>query len=280
MSCEKAGLQPPNWRTIKARVEDVDLQTRGRRRGETEIVKATTPTPGDYRASRPLEIVQIDHTKVDAFVVDEETREPVGRPWLTLALDVFTRMVTGFYLTMEPPSRLSTSLCLLHAVFDKTAWLREREIEEAWPVAGLPESIHVDNGADFRSRAFERACRDEGVKIIWRPRGEPHFGGHIERLIGTQMGPIHLLPGSTSSNIQERREYDSKRHAALTIARTRTLYRSGNRRTVSSDHPFNIAATAARGVARARILDKASSAAGSNEVLDLLLAGGRAHASS
>jgi putative transposase len=126
-------------------------------------------------------------------------------------------MVTGFYLTMEPPSRLSTSLCILHAVFDKTAWLREREIEEAWPIAGLPESVHVDNGADFRSRAFERACRDEGVKIIWRPRGEPHFGGHIERLIGTQMGPIHLLPGSTSSNIQDRREYDSRRHAALTL---------------------------------------------------------------
>jgi len=217
VSCAKAGLETPNWRTIKARVEDIDLQTRGQQRGETEIVKATTPTPGGYRASRPLEIVQIDHTKVDAFVVDEETRQPVGRPWLTLALDVFTRMVTGFYLTMEPPSRLSTSLCILHAVFDKTAWLREREIEEAWPIAGLPESVHVDNGADFRSRAFERACRDEGVKIIWRPRGEPHFGGHIERLIGTQMGPIHLLPGSTSSNIQDRREYDSRRHAALTL---------------------------------------------------------------
>ncbi len=217
VSCAKAGLETPNWRTIKARVEDIDLQTRGQQRGETEIVKATTPTPGGYRASRPLEIVQIDHTKVDAFVVDEETRQPVGRPWLTLALDVFTRMVTGFYLTMEPPSRLSTSLCILHAVFDKTAWLREREIEEAWPIAGLPESVHVDNGADFRSRAFERACRDEGVKIIWRPRGEPHFGGHIERLIGTQMGPIHLLPVSTSSNIQDRREYDSRRHAAPTL---------------------------------------------------------------
>jgi hypothetical protein len=163
-----------------------------------------------------------------------------------------------------------------HAVFDKTAWLREREIEEAWPVAGLPENIHVDNGADFRSRAFERACRDEGVKIIWRPRREPHFGGHIERLIGTQMGPIHLLPGSTSSNIQERREYDSKRHAALTL---RELERYIALEIAGQYHPFNIAATAARGLARARILDKASSAAGSNEVLDLLLAGGRAHAS-
>ena len=149
VSCEKAGLQPPNWRTIKARVEDVDLQTRGRRRGETEIVKATTPTPGDYRASRPLEIVQIDHTKVDAFVVDEETREPVGRPWLTLALDVFTRMVTGFYLTMEPPSRLSTSLCLLHAVFDKTAWLGSARSRKLGPSPDCPKTSMSTTGPIF-----------------------------------------------------------------------------------------------------------------------------------
>ncbi len=65
----------------------------------------------------------MDHTKADVFVVDEETRQPLGRPWLTLAMDVCSRMVTGFYLTMEAPSRLSTSLCLLHSVFDKSAWL-------------------------------------------------------------------------------------------------------------------------------------------------------------
>ncbi|WP_278247164.1 hypothetical protein [Shimia aestuarii] len=41
-------------------------------------------------------------------------------------MDVFTRMVTGFYLSMDPPSRLSTSLCLLHSVYDNTAWLKER----------------------------------------------------------------------------------------------------------------------------------------------------------
>jgi putative transposase len=113
---------------------------RAKRRGEQKIVKATTPVPGLFGASRPLEVVQIDHTKADVFVVDEETRQPLGRPWLTLAMDVCSRMVTGFYLTMEAPSRLSTSLCLLHSVFDKSAWLREREITEPWPVAGLPDT--------------------------------------------------------------------------------------------------------------------------------------------
>nr|WP_245485981.1 MULTISPECIES: transposase family protein [unclassified Mesorhizobium] len=74
-------------------------------------------------------------------------------------------MVTGFYLTMEAPSRLSTSLCLLHSVFDKSVWLREREIREPWPVAGLPTTVHVDNGSDFRSRAFKRGCEDAGMAI-------------------------------------------------------------------------------------------------------------------
>ena len=55
------------------------------------------------------------------------------------------------------------------------------------------------------------------MKIQWRPRRTPHYGGHIERLIGTQMGALHLLPGSSSSNIAERGEYDPKLHAALTL---------------------------------------------------------------
>ncbi|WP_371813647.1 transposase family protein [Ensifer sp. ENS07] len=165
-------------------------------------MKRTTAVPGMLAASRPLQIVQVDHTKADIFVVDEETRLPIGRPWLTLAMDVCSRMVTGFYLTMEAPSRLSTSSCLLHSVFDKSPWLREREITE--PVAGLPETLHVDNGSDFRSRAFMRGCEDTGIAIDWRPPGEPRFGGHIERLIGTQMGKFRLQPGTTFSNPQER----------------------------------------------------------------------------
>lgn len=217
VNCLAAGLKPANWRTIRSRVEDIALEKRARSRGEKRLIKTATPKPGSFSAARPLDIVQVDHTKADIFVVDEETREPVGRPWLTLAIDVNTRMVTGFYLTMSAPSRLSTSLCLLHSVFDKSAWLREREIEEPWPVAGLPQTLHVDNGSDFRSRAFKRGCEDAGISIQWRPPGEPHFGGHIERLIGTQMGSLHLLPGTTFSNKEECAEYDTERHAALTL---------------------------------------------------------------
>ncbi|WP_431105194.1 hypothetical protein [Sinorhizobium meliloti] len=106
-NCISAGLKRPHRRTIKARLEEIELQRRAKRR-ETEIVKQTQAVPGVFAASRPLQVVQVDHTKADIFVVDEETRQPIGRPWLTLAMDVCSRMVTGFYLTMDAPSRLST----------------------------------------------------------------------------------------------------------------------------------------------------------------------------
>ncbi|ELP2628267.1 hypothetical protein R1U59_005542, partial [Klebsiella pneumoniae] len=36
----------------------------------------------------PLEQVQIDHTVIDLIVVDDRDRQPIGRPYLTLAIDV------------------------------------------------------------------------------------------------------------------------------------------------------------------------------------------------
>lgn len=82
-------------------------------------------------------------------------------------------------------------------------------------VGGLPDRLHVDNGPDFRSRAFKRGHQDAGIAIEWRPPSEPHFGGHVESDC-TQLGRLHLLPGTTFSNAQELGEYNSKRHAALT----------------------------------------------------------------
>lgn len=217
MRFAQKGWPLPDRRTVKARVDQIERRLAARKRDDVPAIKATTPVPGQYKASRPLEVIQIDHTLVDLVVVDEETRAPLKRPWLTLAIDVFTRMITGFHLSLDPPSRLSVSLCLLHAVYDKTSWLKEREIEASWPIAGLPETIHVDNGADFRSNAFIRGCRNEGINIIWRPPGEPHYGGHIERLMGTMMGEMHLLPGTSFGNPIERGSYDSKKHSAMSL---------------------------------------------------------------
>jgi len=216
--CARAELPLPDRRTIKARVDRIDRRVAALKRKDSKGVKATKAIPGQYTASRPLEVVQIDHTEVDLFLVDETTRKAMNvRPWVTLAIDVCTRMVVGFHLSMDKPSRISIGLCMLNAVYEKSAWLKDHSIDARWPAVGLPEALHADNGADFRSRAFSWACRQEGIKLIWRLVGAPRYGGHIERLIGTIMGRVHLCPGTTFANPSARQDNDAAGFSAMTF---------------------------------------------------------------
>ena len=97
-------------------------------------------------------------------------------------------MVAGFYLSLEAPSAASVALAIHHVVTPKSGWLEARGVKGNWPVSGLPDVIHVDNGRDFRSRALARGAAEYGVSLVHRPVATPHYGGHIERLIGTMMG--------------------------------------------------------------------------------------------
>jgi putative transposase len=216
-ACRIEGLPLPHRSTIQRRIDELDVLGVAKRRGETALEAATTPSVGSFAAERPNEVWQIDHTIVDLIVVDEETRLPIGRPVLTIAIDICTRMVAGFHLSLDAPSSTAVGLCLLHAVYDKTAWLQERGIDCPWPVAGLPSILHCDNGAEFHSKALKGACREYGIKLAYRPPATPRFGGHIERLIGTMMGAVHILPGTTFSNTKIRDGYASEKNATFTL---------------------------------------------------------------
>ena len=162
--------------------------------------------------------MEVDHTKLDIILVDECQRRPVGRPWITLAIDVFSRMVLGFYVSFDPPGAASTGLCLAHAVLPKEAWLAKKGVEGEWPCWGLPKTLHLDNAREFRGTMLERACKQYGIDIEWRPVARPHFGGHIERLLGTLAKEVHTLPGTTFSNTRQRGEYDSEGAAVFTLS--------------------------------------------------------------
>lgn len=217
------GLVPPSIRRLGRWLEQKDqARLMARREGKDKAERRHLATPGALTADRPLDIVQIDHTKADVTVVDPVTRHPLGRPTLTVAIDVNTRMVLGFHLSLEPPSLLSVALCLTHAVMEKSHWLTARGINTDWPAHGIPKAIYVDNGAEFHARAFERACSEYQIDLQHRPPGTPRYGGHVERLIGTMMGAVHLLPGSHFSNIFERGDLDAEAEAVMTLGELET----------------------------------------------------------
>lgn len=217
--CVLAGFKPPSRSAIERRLRARPAaEVLARRSGRKAARDRFAPATGSLEAPWPLSLIQIDHTLVDIIVVDSTTRAPIQRPWLTLAIDVHSRMVAGLHLSLEPPSATSVALCIAHAALGKESWLAERGIEGQWPVFGIPERLHLDNAKEFRSEALRRGCEQYGIAIDYRPVRTPHYGGHIERLIGTVMGQVHLLPGTTFSDVRQKGDLDPEKTAAMTLA--------------------------------------------------------------
>jgi len=216
--CRALDLPSPSRNAVRLRLAARPrAQVVARREGRKAARDRFAPATGCLDAPWPLSLVQVDHTLVDVIVVDSVTREPIQRPWLTLGIDVCSRCVPGFYLSLEPPSATSVALCIAHSALPKEGWLAARGIEQAWPISGIPERLHLDNAREFRSEALRRGCEQYGVAIDYRPVRTPHYGGHIERLIGTMMGKVHLLPGTTFSDVRVKGDLDPQKYAAMTL---------------------------------------------------------------
>ena len=215
--CREVGLKPPSRKAITARVRSKPrYEVTARREGRKAARDRFGPVTGSLKVDWPLALVQIDHTLVDVIVVDSVTRAPIQRPWVTLAIDVCSRCVMGFHLSLESPSATSVALCLAHAVLPKIGCLSKWKIEADWP-HGLRSYLHLDNAKEFRSEALRRGCEQYGIAIDYRPVRTPHYGAHIERLIGTMMGKVHLLPGTTFSDVRVKGDLDPQKTAAMTI---------------------------------------------------------------
>ena len=217
--CTARGLPVPARNTVAARIARMDPVEVGRRREGPDSVRPLQSAGGEAPVvDSILEQVQIDHTVIDLIVVDEHERQPIGRPYLTVAIDVCSRCILGMVVTLEAPSAVSVGLCLAHAAIDKRPWLEQLGVEAEWPMSGKPKTLFVDNAAEFKSEALTRGCQQHGIELDYRPLGRPHYGGIVERIIGTAMQQIHELPGTTFSNPDERGQYDSEQMAALTLA--------------------------------------------------------------
>jgi len=199
--CALAGLALPSRNTVARRWAEQQ---------EIDALKRAAPPqalvpPRTFVVKGALDIVQVDHTQADLFVVDELERKVIGRPWLSLALDVATRCVLSFYVSMERPGAATVGLLLTRAVLSKAPWLAKIGVDAQWLMQGIPRVLHLDNAAEFKSKALRSGCREYGIDLMYRPVGRPHFGGHIERLNRTLMECIRGLPGAIGSSPKGRK---------------------------------------------------------------------------
>jgi putative transposase len=193
---DQAGLKAPSYPTVIARIKaqqsthDVRIR-HGKRRAYQQdefvnVLYADTPLHG----SRAFQYVHIDHTQLDIELISDQTGKRLGRPWLSMAVDAFSRRILGFYLTYDPPSYHSVMMLMRDIV---------RRFER------LPNMIVVDNGRDLTSEAFVSFLRVMNVHLRLRPAGQPRAGAIMERIFGTAHSQyIHNLAGNTKATKEVR----------------------------------------------------------------------------
>jgi len=217
-ACKTQNLPVPARNTVALRITKIDPVKLERKREGEDAVRSLQSAGGTVPpVLAPLDQIQMDHTVIDLIIVDEHDRQPIGRPYLTVAIDVYSRCILGMVVTLEAPSAVSVGLCLAHVVCDKRPWLELLDVNVDWPMSGKPKLMYVDNAAEFKSEALRRGCEQHGIQLSYRPLGQPHYGGIIERIIGTVMQRVHELPGTTFSNPVQCGKYDSERMATLTL---------------------------------------------------------------
>ena len=186
--CQESGTSAPCFKSFSKHLKslpqyDLAFKREGKRAAyEHKDLFYELDNPNHRHGSRPFEICHIDHTELDIELLSSDNI-PLGRPWLSIMIDAYSRRILAFLLTFDPPS-YRTCMQLIRKVVLKHA--------------RIPQILVVDNGPEFRSAYFDFLLAKYECTKKLRPAGEARFGSIIERMFRTTDDLfIHNLAGNT-----------------------------------------------------------------------------------
>ena len=192
--CRQAGLEPPSRSTVERRVaQRAPSEVLARRKGRKAARDRFMPATGSVEAPwlHLCKSTTLWSTLSSSIGYSPSCAAAAVDPGDRCPFTMRCRLP----LVARPAFRdISCTVC--GAGLPAEGCLARRTgIEGEWLVRGLLDRLHLDNAKEFHSEALRRGCEQYGITIDYRPVRTPHYGGHIERLIGTMMGKVHLLPG-------------------------------------------------------------------------------------
>jgi putative transposase len=222
-------IKPPSLRTLYRLVERVEAyELVVLKEGKASADRRFRINKSGVKTTRIFERVEVDHTPLDLFLIDEKTWLPLGRPTLTVIIDHYSRMLLGYYLTFDSPSTAAVMGAIRHAILPKTpaaAVLSTIKIVNLWSCYGLWEVMVVDNGLEFHSNDLESVAYDLGIRIQYCPKHTPRFKGVVERHLKTiNYFFSHQLPGTSYAKFYQRGDYDPQKAAILTLAEFKQIF--------------------------------------------------------
>lgn len=187
------------------------------REGYEVARKVLKVSKGNLPADYPLDVVEIDHTLMNLYVVDDASFLPLGRPWLTAIKDRYSNILLGFYISFHAGGLKAIFGAIKHSLYShQRAYDHWPDIENPWPAFGLGVVYCSDRGADFMSQQYLRAILDLGASYEYCERRTPWLKGSIERFFGTLESTFfETMPGKTFNSLANRKDYDPREHAVI-----------------------------------------------------------------
>ena len=206
------GLAPRSSRMLRRELkshslEQSELARRGSRAAYPHSppqarLSGTLPAHG----ARVFEVGHVDHQLLDVWCVSGATGAVLGRPWLTLVFDAFSRMPLGFTVRFDAPCVYSV-LCAIYNCVSR--------------YGRFVNALVSDQGSEFESPDLGVALAYLRAAHMRRPPTKPRFGALIERQFGSlKTRLVDELSGSIDTVARSREltsTHDPQRHALWTL---------------------------------------------------------------
>lgn len=209
-------LSIPSLNTVLNRIDRIDVMQKIERRHGKYAARRLNQHGAKIHVEQYIgSRVEMDSNIVDVFVWDDYFKVAV-RPLLTLVMDVPTRCVLGWDLSLSSISAAKSMGAL------RDAMTRDDFCE----TKAIPHNLYVDNGCEFANEALKVSCEVLGITPVYCSPKSPNQKPHVERIFKTiNDGFIHTLRGTTKSNPIQRGDYTSENEASLSIGDLRNLFR-------------------------------------------------------
>lgn len=211
--CEELKVKPgPHGRRVVERIierlphEEALKRRLGLQESRKHRIKATRFAAPEA----PLDIVELDCTTGDVFIVDRE-RNPAGRPIVCAAVDAATGWPLGFQFRLEAASSLLVANTIKEVLVPKDdAFFDRFEIRNRFQAYGKFAVLSTDQGSENSGDIIQNAIRVLSFELRSGLPAHPEKRPHVERFFRELNSFLRKLPGGIGSNLLPERERHEK----------------------------------------------------------------------
>jgi putative transposase len=201
------------------------------RHGPKAARQEITSVYSGFKTDLPLERLEADFKYLGLFVIDDETKVPLGTPYVAAAVDHFSGSLAGFDIGFDPPGSASAARLLANIIQRKTFdhLLKDEYgqcvIRNDWPVNGVPRYFCLDNDVAFHSTHLVGSAKSLGCDVVYLEPGAPSKKGMIESLWATvQKSYLDMFPGKRLRVFDKPgHDYKPEDYAVVSLKAVRTF---------------------------------------------------------